>query len=211
MSTHDDGTERGKPGGSLFEDTGYTPTVQTSLISDVADPDSDRDTNRWHGGLDLGLLVLRLGLGCIIGAHGLQKLFGAFDGPGINGFSAALGQLGFTSQTTLLSWITALTESISGLLLVLGLFTPFGAAGVLGVMGSVVYLKFKTGFLMTMTGGGFEYELLLGLVALALLFTGSGRIALDVNTPWRRKPVPLGVFGLLLAAAASVVILIVFR
>lgn len=173
-----------------------------------ADAVEDR-TTRWHGGLDFGLLVLRLVLGATMAAHGAQKLFGAFDGPGIDGFAQALGGFGFTSQTTLLSWITALTELVGGLLLVLGLFTPLGAAGILGIAASIVFVKFGNGFFMGQQG--FEYELMIGSVALALLFTGSGRIALDKNTPWRRKPMPFAILGLLVAAAATVVVLVVFR
>ncbi|WP_116051338.1 DoxX family protein [Amycolatopsis palatopharyngis] len=184
------------------------------MLSDIDEDSTTGDARdqatRWHGGLDFGLLVLRLVLGGTMAAHGLQKLFGAFDGPGINGFADALGGFGFTSQTTLLSWITALTELVGGLLLVFGLFTPIGAAGILGVAASIVFVKFGNGFFMG-PQQGFEYELLIGAGALALLFTGSGRIAVDKNTPWRRKPMPFAILGLLAAAAASVVVLVVFR
>ncbi|WP_243859246.1 DoxX family protein [Amycolatopsis arida] len=172
--------------------------------------DRDRDATRWHGGLDFGLLILRVVLGGTMFAHGLQKLFGAFDGPGIGGFAQALsGPFGYSGNTTLLSWITALSETLGGLLLVLGLFTPLGAAAILGVAANVVYVKWANGFFMG--NNGFEYELLIGTVALALLFTGAGRISVDKNTPWRRRPMPFALLGLLLAAAASVVVLVVFR
>ncbi|OZM74197.1 hypothetical protein CFN78_07120 [Amycolatopsis antarctica] len=168
------------------------------------------NSTRWHGGLDLGLLLLRLVLGGTMLAHGAQKLFGAFDGPGIDGFAQALGTLGYTSQTTLLSWITALAEVGGGALLILGLFTPIGAAAILGVTANIVYVKYGSGF-FNGPEQGYEYELLLGVVALALLFTGSGRVALDANTPWRRKPMPFAIVGLVLAAAASVAVVLLFR
>jgi putative oxidoreductase len=209
VSAHDDDYKTTPV--SPVEDSG-----RTSLLSDLdgspgrgAHAVDDRAT-RWHGGLDFGLLILRLILGATMAAHGLQKLFGAFDGPGIDGFGGALGGVGFTSQTTLLSWITALTELGGGLLLVLGLFTPIGAAAILGIAASIVFVKFGNGFFMG-PQQGFEYELMIGAVALALLFTGSGRIALDKNTPWRRKPMPFAILGVLVAAAAAVVVLVVFR
>lgn len=188
---------------------------RTTLIGEVrGEPDpevgKDRSTTRWHGGLDFALLVLRVVLGGTMLGHGLQKLFGLFGGPGIGGFAEALSStFGFTGYTTLLSWITAFTETAGGVLLVLGLFTPLAAAGILGVTATIVYVKFDAGFFAAQQG--FEYELLLAATAFALLFTGAGRLAFDVHTPWRRKPMPYAVVGLLLAAAASVVILILFR
>nr|WP_235998813.1 DoxX family protein [Qaidamihabitans albus] len=168
------------------------------------------EPERWHSGLDLGLLVLRLVLGGTMVVHGLQKLFGWFGGPGIGGFADALESFGYTTQTTLLSWVTALAEVTGGALLVVGLFTPLGAAAVLGVAANIVFVKFGDGFFMG-DGSGYEYELMLGAAAFALMFTGSGRIALDKNTPWRRNTLPFGFVGLVLAAAGSVVVLILCR
>nr|WP_253862903.1 DoxX family membrane protein [Prauserella halophila] len=169
--------------------------------------ESGPEPDRWHAGLDVGLLVLRLGLAMVMGAHGLQKLFGLFDGPGIGGFADALTGMGYTGQTTLLAWITALAETGGALLLAAGLFTPLGAAAVLGVTINMVVTKFQLG------SGYFEteLELLIGLAALTLLFTGAGRLAVDKNTPWRRKPGAFGLFGLLLATAASIVVIVMFR
>ncbi|MEC3973800.1 DoxX family protein [Amycolatopsis sp. H20-H5] len=180
----------------------------TSLLSDVEDTTPDRGETR--AGIDLGLLVLRVVLGVIMGAHGLQHLFGAFGGPGVGGFAKVLGLLGYTQQTTLLSWITGVSEVLGSLLVIVGLFTPLGAAALLGVAVNIVYSKFHGGFFQGQ-GQGFEFELLIGASSLALLFTGAGRLALDVNTPWRRRPLPYALVGLLLAAAASVVVIVLCR
>ncbi|MGH3452116.1 MAG: DoxX family protein [Haloechinothrix sp.] len=197
-----------------FSDDPSTSGGATSgrLLSDFdsAEPMEPEPRSRWHAGLDLGLLILRLVLGGTMIGHGLQK-FNFFDGPGIEGFARVLEGYGFTQQTTLLSWITAATEVGAGGLLVLGLFTPLGAAGVLGVLASVIVLKADNGFFLGGRQQGFEFEVALAAMAVALLFTGPGRVALDANTPWRRKPVPYGLVALLLAAAATVVVLMVFR
>ncbi len=182
------------------------------MISDVADSDGDSGSGSGEsrGGIDLGLLVLRVVLGVTMGAHGIQHLFGAFGGPGIGGFARALGSMGYTSQTTLLSWITGISELVGGALVLVGLFTPIGAAALLGVCANIVFVKFGGGFFQGQ-GQGFEFELMLGAASLAVLLAGSGRIALDVNTPWRKRPLPFGLIGLLLSAAASVVVIVLCR
>jgi len=202
-----------EPTQNLFTESGYYPPADdtttggaTSLLSEVEDRPT-RQPDRWHGGLDFGLLVLRLALGAIMGAHGLQKVFGLFDGPGLDGTARALGSMGYT-HTTLLAWITGLSELVGAVLVVLGVFTQIGAAALLGVTANVVYVQWRGGFFEP---SGFEFELLLAAVAFALLFTGSGRIALDVNTPWRRRPVPFGFFFLLIAAAAAVLVIVLAR
>jgi putative oxidoreductase len=184
--------------------------ADTSVLSGVNEDRPKYVESKWHGGLDLGLLLTRLALGATMGAHGLQHLFGLFGGPGIGGFARILGGYGYTGQTTLLSWIASLSEIVGSVLVILGLFTPLGAAALLGVAANVVYAKFHGGFFEGQ-GKGFEFELVLGVMALSLLCTGAGRISLDVNTPWRRRPWPFALLGFLLAAAASVAVIILFH
>src|ERR1044072_8865280 len=45
--------------------------------------------------IDLGLLIVRIGFGLIFAAHGAQKLFGWFGGPGIAGTSGWLESSGY--------------------------------------------------------------------------------------------------------------------
>jgi putative oxidoreductase len=157
-------------------------------------------------GPDLGLLVIRVAVGVVVGAHGLQKAFGWFGGPGIDGFAGALGDMGFTRGTTFLAWVTALSEVGGGALLVLGLLTPVGAAAVLGVALNIVFLQRAAPFI-----GGWELPALFGAVALGLLLTGPGRLAADAVTPWGRRPLPWGLAGLVLALVTSAVVLLGFR
>ncbi|WP_197320919.1 DoxX family protein [Saccharomonospora sp. NB11] len=187
-----------------FDDSGFTTP------DDLAggEQETERPAESLHGGIDFGLFVVRLMLGGLMIAHGLQK-FGLFDGPGIDGFAQMLTQLGFKDQTTVLAWVTAVSEVGGGALLVLGLFTPFGAAAVLGVLANAVYVKFENGFFAA--AGGFEFDLLIAVVAFALLFTGAGRVSIDKNTPWRRKPWPLGLVSLVIAAGLTAALIVMFR
>ena len=77
--------------------------------------------------IDWAILVLRLGLGIMFMAHGLQKSFALFGGPGIGGFSEMLSWLGF-KQSVFWAYLAAYTELIGGLFVTIGLFTRGSAA-----------------------------------------------------------------------------------
>jgi len=211
-------------GTSMYDDEGYSSSSTTVLpgspsssrFDDSSSYDDDdfgttydepaRKTHTWHGGLDLGLLVLRLALGGLFVVHGLDKLFGWFTDLGMDNTERMLAGFGFT-EPTILAWVLAVSETLGGVLLVLGLFTPAGAAAVLGVMANVIVLKGDWNTFL----GGVELEMMYAAAAFALLFTGPGRLAIDRNTHWCRKTPIYGVVFLVLTAGACAVTLLVFR
>lgn len=160
---------------------------------------------RWHAGVDLGLLALRLVLSVVFIGHGVQHLFGALGGPGMTNFGGFLAQHGFR-QSALLAGLTGMTELGGGVLVLLGLCTPLAAAGLLGVMINVVWLKLAGGFFLGPAGQGFEYEFVLGGAALALVFAGGGRIALDRMLPMFRRPSVTATPCLLIGVGAAVAV-----
>ncbi|SFT95121.1 putative oxidoreductase [Actinopolyspora lacussalsi subsp. righensis] len=194
-----------------YDDDAYT---------DVGDPASQRDLDlydefadsvnrrRWNGGADFALLVLRLALGVVFITRGARKLFGVLGGQGPEGTADMLSDMGFR-EPQLLATVTGGVEFGAGILLLLGLFTPLAAAGLLGVMLNAVVVQRSSGFFLE--DGGVEYPALLGVVALALLFAGPGRVAADNGRFWFRRPVASGFVGLLLAVAAAAVVFFVFR
>jgi putative oxidoreductase len=165
-----------------------------------------RAPHDWHFGADLGLFVLRVTLGALVLAHGLQKVFGLMGGPGISGFAQTLDQLGF-QRTTPLAWVTGCTELGAGALLILGLFTPAAAAAVLGVLANAIWVKVDPRTFI----GGVELEAVHAAAAFALLFAGAGKISLDRNTPWFRRAPAFGFLFLVIAAGLSVVTMVVLR
>jgi putative oxidoreductase len=162
---------------------------------------------RWNANVDLGLLVLRLVLGTIFVAHGLQKVFGLFDGPGIDGFAQGLGNSGFRA-TTVLSWVTGLTELLGGALVLLGAATPLAAAGLLGIMINTVLLKFDNGFFAP---AGIELDFALGGLAAGLILTGAGRLALDSALPLFRRPGASGPIFLAIGVALALLVYFLLR
>ncbi|MFF9065604.1 DoxX family protein [Streptomyces sp. NPDC014891] len=153
---------------------------------------------------DLGLLVLRVGTGAVLAAHGTQKLFGWFGGGGIDGTTKAMEAMGFHPARE--SAVAAgLGEAGGGALLALGLATPAAGAAAAGAMTGAVAVHAPAGFFAQ--GGGYEYPAFLGFVAAAIGVTGAGRYSLDHATGHvldRRWVVATAFLGTAIAAAAVV-------
>ncbi|MEA2294660.1 MAG: putative oxidoreductase [Solirubrobacteraceae bacterium] len=150
--------------------------------------------------MNLALLVLRLVVGLGFAAHGAQKLFGAFGGGGI----AATG--GFFEQVGLRpgkrhALAAGAAEFAGGLLIALGLLTPFAAAALIGVMtAAVLTVHGRNGFFVT--NNGFEYNLTLAAAVFALAGVGAGHWSLDhafgldlMSTGWALGALVVGVLG----------------
>jgi putative oxidoreductase len=187
--------------------TTLTPAgVGTGAPAGLSFDDENRGPLGWHGGADLGLLVLRLIIGATFFGHGLQHLFGTFHGVGYDGFVKFLQGAGY-EHANILAYVAGGTELAGGALLVLGLFTPLAAAAVLGLVANVIVLKWPLGFFAP----GYELETVVAAASFALLFTGPGRVSLDRPTPWFRRPVLNGWLFLIISAAATVAVLLLLR
>jgi putative oxidoreductase len=128
------------------------------------------------GTLSFGLLVGRLVVGLGIAAHGAQKLFGWFGGPGIAGTAGYFESLGYRPGR-FFAGAAALGEFVSGLLLALGLFGPVGPALLLAVMIVAMTQHWRNGFFAM--NNGVELPLLYASAGVALAFTGPGIYSLD--------------------------------
>jgi len=127
--------------------------------------------------LMIGLLILRVGVGLTVAAHGSQKLFGWFGGGGIEKTTAGMARQRFT-PAWFWTWVAALGEFGGGSLLALGLLSPLGGFGVLGAMSvAIVASHLHKGFWNR--NGGVEFPLMIALPALALTVIGPGAVSLD--------------------------------
>ena len=127
-------------------------------------------------GLNLGLLILRVAVGVIMLAHGINHIFRGGKIQGTAGWFASLGM----KPGILHAWLASLTEVGAGVLLILGLFTPLAAAGVVGAM-SVALLPnhLPIGFFIFRPGAGGGYVGSLIMSGLALGATSPGEWSLD--------------------------------
>src|SRR5919202_1851132 len=132
--------------------------------------------------MSYGLLLLRVVVGLTMSAHGAQKLFGWFEGPRLTGVKAMLGNFGFR-WPALMALGLGLTEFGGGGLFALGLLTPLAALGIAVVMlNAIALVHFKNGFWAGK--GGYEFNLVLLTVAVAVSATGPGRFSIDRALGW---------------------------
>jgi putative oxidoreductase len=125
---------------------------------------------------DIAILILRLALGYMFAAHGLQKAFGLFGGPGIGGFSEMLSGLGF-KPSLFWAYLAAYAELVGGILLAVGFLTR-GAASVLLVLILVAAFKVHLSKGFFLSQGGFEYTFIIFSVCLALILLGPGKFTI---------------------------------
>lgn len=127
-------------------------------------------------------LVLRVFLGLIMWPHGAQKLFGWFDGFGLN------ASIEYFVGTVGLPWIAAviiiLIEFFGPIALIIGLASRVWAAAIAVIMvGAIFADSLQHGFFMNwfgnQAGEGFEYHLLMVGVSVAIMINGSGRFSID--------------------------------
>ncbi|MCS0605394.1 DoxX family membrane protein [Streptomyces sp. LP11] len=133
---------------------------------------------------DWGLLLLRLAFGLFMAAHGAQKLFGLFGGPGLTATGRGFDMLGYRPGKVY-AVIGGLSEFLGGLGLAAGLLTPLAAAALIGVMiNAMATVTGAHGFWEA--DGGIEYNVCITVVALAVAAIGPGRLAADRFLPWGR-------------------------
>lgn len=126
---------------------------------------------------DLGLVVLRLVVGLTFAAHGAQKAFGWWSGPGYVGWTGAIRNMGWR-PAPLWALVSIGAELVAGLLLAVGLLTPLAAAALIGQSVVIVYgVHWTKGFWNAKGGWEFPISLAAGVIAIGL--TGPGAISLD--------------------------------
>jgi len=200
----------GSPYHILGQQEPYVPPRPMSATSTAEPVEIVADNGRLRGGgkrgtQHLGLLVLRVGLGVLLCAHGLQKLTGWWGGEGLNGLRNSLSGAGY-QHADILAYVSAGGELAAGLLLVLGLFTPLAAAGALaflinGLLATVSAQPHSHRYAFFLPNG-VEYQITLIVLAVAVVLAGPGRYGFDARRGWAHRPF-IGSFVALIAGIAA--------
>jgi putative oxidoreductase len=132
-------------------------------------------TTDWYDGASSGLLLMRVVVGLTLSAHGLNKFFGGGKIPGTAGW---FDSMGMKPNGRVHAILAASTETGAGVLFALGLLTPLAAAGFVGLMIVAAYtVHLKNGFFIVKSG--WEYNLVLAVVAVGIAMVGPGKYSLD--------------------------------
>lgn len=158
---------------------------------------------------DLALAVLRAVVGGILAAHGAQKVFGWWGGPGWAGWHGAMQRMGLRPAA---GWaaISAGTELLGGLALVVGLLTPLAAAALTAQM-VVIIVRAHWPRGLWNRDGGIEFPLSLAAGVVAILLIGPGGWALDAALLVELVYEPLLRWGFLAVVLVGAIVALVMR
>jgi putative oxidoreductase len=141
---------------------------------------ADRPAVAW------ALFILRAVAAIIFMAHGSQKLFGWFGGPGLEGTMGPQGPGG----GGVIGLLVAIGEFFGGLGLLVGVLSRFSAAAIILIMlGAIAMVHGKNGFFLS--DKGFEYNLALIGLALPILIAGPGPLTVPRLLSARKLPTPI--------------------
>ena len=128
-------------------------------------------------------LVVRLGLGVVFVAHGGQKVFGWFGGPGLKATMQTFQQ--YMQVPPAATVVAALVEFLGGLAMLVGLLARPAAVGLIAVMlVAIAKVHGRNGFFINFSGTpgkghGYEFNFVLIAMALSVLIGGAGVLSID--------------------------------
>jgi putative oxidoreductase len=158
--------------------------------------------------VNIALLALHVIVGGLFAAHGAQKLFGSFGGHGLEGTAGFFDQIGLRPGK-LNATAAGSAELFGGILIALGLLTPFAAAALIAVMtAAVLTVHGKNG--IWNTDQGYEFNLVLVLALWVVAASDAGRYGFDHllglslgGVAWGVGALAVGIAGGIGAVAAA--------
>jgi putative oxidoreductase len=151
--------------------------------------------------MKLGLAVLRMIVGGVFVAHGLQKLAGWFDGAGLRATGEGFESIGLRPGVGHAAAAGG-AETAGGAMLAGGLFTPLASALLSGTMITAIRTVHAPNG-PWVTKGGYEYNLVMLAALLALSDLGPGGWSLDAALGTRRAGPGWALAQLAVGAAGS--------
>lgn len=190
------------------------PQPKKTRDLDVVDEDYERDAVKAakRGTLDFGLLLLRFLVAALILFKSAEWLFGISSSIKNTEFAHYLtaSNIRFKPEyVNIMVWAFTVLFIVSGLALILGLYAPFFA----GISLSIQLVLIVTHIVAhghigidvdpALSTDSLQPLVILALLLTILIFTGPGKISLDFNKGWSRRPYWGSIFIFILAIAAA--------
>ncbi len=118
-----------------------------------------------------GAFLTRITLGSILLAHGALKIF-VFTIPGTVGFFESLG------IPAIVAYLTIFGEVFGGAALILGIYPRLIALLSLPILLGAAWVHSGNGWLFSNEGGGWEFPVLLIVLAIVIAIQGAGSFAI---------------------------------
>ncbi len=122
---------------------------------------------------ETGAFIMRVTLGSVLLAHSVYLKLMVFTLPGTAQFFDSIGLPGF------MAYIVFAMEAVAGIALILGIRTRVFSALIIPVLLGATWAHSSSGWLFTNAGGGWEYPLILSIMALAQISLGDGNFSLS--------------------------------
>jgi putative oxidoreductase len=129
------------------------------------------DTNTHYQSHDYAALLLRTTLGVTLLAHGLLKVM-VFTIPGTVGFFASIG------LPPIVAYLTIFGEVAGGLALIGGVYTRLVSLLSVPILLGASWVHMGNGWVFSNEGGGWEFPVILALLALGVALLGNGAYAI---------------------------------
>lgn len=121
--------------------------------------------------LNHGAFLNRIALGSILLVHGALKIF-VFTIPGTVGFFESMG------LPAMMAYLIIFGEVVGGTALIFGIYSRLVALLSLPILTGAVWAHLGNGWLFSNQGGGWEFPVLLVVLALIVAIQGSGSFAI---------------------------------
>ncbi len=121
---------------------------------------------------DMAMALLRVALGTVLVAHSALK-FAVFGIPSTEMMFAAMGVWPW------LALPVSAIEGVCGMALILGFWSGHAALLSLPILIGATWVHWNNGWVWTAKNGGWEYPLLLTVIAIIVAWAGPGRPAMN--------------------------------
>jgi putative oxidoreductase len=129
---------------------------------------------------DAALLIVRLAVAWIFIYYGAGKLFGAFNGPGLNATATFFATTAHLHPGKFFAVLSGVTEFFGGITIGLGLLGRLAALALFGDMViAMATVTFTNGLIGSTAGVGYGLNVALAALCAAVVLVGSGGFSVD--------------------------------